>query len=163
MLLKANASKIVRRGDGQEGTLWQYTVGYPVDEGLKEGYFNSMVHNLLIGDEIRMVRKEQNRITEVLDLIVVEREMTPPLVEVGNVSRWFKFPLPLPETDEPIVIPDEVFVPEDCKTKWKVGSRSYDIVGTSGTIYVSGIEDKDEACLIARGDLPIPLTEKETA
>lgn len=159
MQLKANASKIVRRGDGQEGTLWQYTVGYPVEESLKEGYFNSVVHNVLIGDEIRMVRKEQNRITEVLDLIVVEREMTPPLVVMAAISDVVKIPLPPSEADEPVVIPDEVFVPEDCKTKWKVGSRSYDIIGTSGTTYASGIEDGDFAKQIACGDMPIPVKE----
>ena len=158
-MLKAVTSKFYKRGDGQEGTPWQCAVGYSVEESLNEGYFNSVVHNVLIGDEIRIVRQEKDRVTEVLDVIVVAREITPPLVEVATISSVVKIPLPKTEANEDVSIPDEVHVPEDCKAKWKGPVRMFEIVGTSGTVYATGIEDKDEACSIARGDLPIPLKE----
>lgn len=163
MLLKANAGKIVRRGDGQEGTPWQYTVGYSVEESLNEGFFNSAVHNFLIGDEIRVVRQEKSRVTELLDLIVVAREMNPPLVEVDAISETRKFALPRTEAEETLTMVDEVHVQEDCTAQFKGPVRMWEIVGTSGTVYATGISDGDEAKSIARGDLPIPISEKEAA
>jgi len=158
-MLKVVATKLCKRGDGQDGTPWQYTVGYPVEECLSEGYFNPAVSNFLAGDEVRVVRKEKGYITEILDVIVTKREQNPALVVVAAMGEVIRIPLPKVETDEPAAPVDEVYVPEDCTAQFKGPVRMWEIVGTSGTIYSTGIEDGDEAKSIARGDLAVPAKE----
>lgn len=161
MQLRALATKLIRRGDGTEGTLWQTTVGYPVETALEENYFLDCRSNLLPGDEIRVVRKEKDRITEYIDVMVVAGSNTPPkfYVEVEPLTPPRRFEVPVLESDKPPVVVPEEFVPEDCKAEWKGPQRRFEVTGTSGIVYATGIEDKAIAHSIARGDLPLPVKE----
>ncbi len=151
-----------RRGDTDMAP-WQYHVGYAVEEALREGYFTPALDNLLLGDSIRMSRIEKNGadycITEVLDLIVIARDVGAKSIVVGRLIETIKYPLPKTDTGTAAEIPDEVYVPEDCEAEFKGPARLWEVIGTSGTIYTTKLEDGDEAKSIARGDLPIPIKE----
>lgn len=158
MLLRVKADKMVRRGDGQEGTMWQYTVGYPVATVLEEDYFVPASHNLIAGDEIRVVRRVGGRITEYVDLMVVACEFNPPHITVEVLTEPREFPQPDVEEAAAHVFVEEIHVPEDCEVLWKGPARGFEVTGVSGEVYAS-TKDKEHAQSIARGDLPIPAKE----
>ena len=151
---KIKVHELMQVGNGQLGTSWMARVDHPVEESFSEGFFSPAASNLMGGDSIRVARLDKGRLLEFVDVVVIERKFGPDHIEVkpvGPVMNFEQAEIEVETVDESMVL----HVPEDCTAQWKGPVLRWQVIGESGKVYATGIEDKDVAHSMARGDVPL--------
>jgi hypothetical protein len=159
-MFKAKPHQLTRSGDGQFGTQWNYECkDHPIEEAMKDGYFDNTVGNLLPGDSIRVVEMKDNIVTAFCDFIVVSK--SPAAVYCRpSMKDIVRFAKPAVREDDKrravyTAPPAPKYIQGTGEVKWSAGQKKF-IITVDGK-EVAAVRDKDEAYSIARGDLAMPV------
>lgn len=138
------------------GQRWTCATTDPLIAALTDEYFLPMRSQLYAGDEIRVCEvtsmdRHTARVLRWVDLLVVEAAMdrveTMPIGDVRDVPEAAPQATAASE-------PDERYITGDGEVRWNLGKKVHEVV-LAGEVIASS-PDKDEACRIARGELPLP-------
>ena len=158
MEFKAKAHKLERAGDGQFGTNWSYVCGaHPIEESVKDGFFDEIRDNLVVGDTIRVIEIQKEVVTGVIDFMVVAKAKTTvncrPMSE--GIIRFKAIEARKDKVAPPVYVEPEKFIEGSGTVAWNPGMKRY--VVSVGDKKIVSVKDKEEAEAIARGDKPLPV------
>jgi hypothetical protein len=157
--VKAKHSKLNKPEDGNFGKIWNYICDqHDVKECYQEGFFDTMVGNLMAGDTIRILEVRDKRVRSMAEGIVLEviRGKQVDKVEFFPLaSKVLKFPIKtFEEPNKEDEVPAE-YIQGEGTVEYNPGKKAYMIL-CDGKI-VSQCANKERAHAVARGDFPIPV------
>lgn len=137
------------------GQRHNYHAAHPIEMMLEPDYFLSVKTRLQAGDEIRIVRVINERVTHLVDMLVVQIHQTK--VELMALSPVRE--VPADDTVKPVAPPEpqERYVPDNAHAKWNLGKQMFEI-WCQGRV-LAEVRGKDEAHRIAAGELMLPVQE----
>jgi hypothetical protein len=156
---KAKPHKLERSGDGQFGTVWNYSGVNKIEEAFVEGFFDPVVNNLIPGDSIRVVELNKEIVTAYCEFMVVAKEKLQVFCRpmTKEVVRFEAPASRTPKVHAPVYVEEAKpqFIKGSGEVKWNPGKMKHSVLVDGKE--VAAFKDKGEAESVARGDLPLPV------
>jgi len=164
---RARAQQLIKSDDGTNARFLSYLCHqHSIRECFKEGFFNSVSHNLLPGDQIRVIQITRKRIPEdevvsaawtgiVLKVTKKARAEKVVFVPVdGNGPQEYKIPEEESKEEKEKFEPVEYIQDSDGQVEHNKRSGTWTVKCKGKE--VATVDTKKEAQEIVRGDVPIP-------
>lgn len=139
------------------GQKWTYHTDRPLDMVLSPDYFKAERYKLRVGDELRVCRIVEDRVREMVDLLIIEN--SDPVFEMVEVGERREFPDVRKRVSPVDHAPrGERYIGANGSVRWNPGRKVHEVF--EGDKLVAASQDKDLAWEMARGSVPLPALEE---